>query len=181
LVYFNIKAIQPPQELVEFGAEALTENENEDTNSEVETLGEDIEMMESTLTPQLPSSDEIVKLQLIKRFNADAVRFIHQIHTAIPTLCQLLASTTKSEVIEVIEFFETAQLYKIEKAGEGIKKMLHLIWTKDNNDEGKGIRNRLIESYRKLYIDPDTSISEKDNVNIITRNLIRYKIYIKKN
>ncbi|CAB4424236.1 unnamed protein product [Rhizophagus irregularis] len=168
----DLKAIQPPQELVEFGAEALTENDNEDTNSEVETLGEDIEMMEATATPQLSSSDEIMKLHLIKRFNADAVRFIHQIHTAIPTLCQLLASTTKSEVIEGIEFFETAQLYKIEKAGEGIKKMLHLIWTKDNNDEGKSIRKRLIESYRKLYIDPDTSISEKENVNIVTKNLI---------
>ena len=40
--------------------------------------------------------------------------------------------------------------------------MSHLIWTKDNNDEGKSIRKRLIESYQKLYIDPDTSISEKE-------------------
>jgi condensin complex subunit 1 len=58
----------------------------------------------------ISSSDEIVKLHLINRFKADAVRFIHQIHTAIPALCQLLAFATNSEVIEVIEFFETAQL-----------------------------------------------------------------------
>jgi condensin complex subunit 1 len=158
---------------VEFGAEALAENEIEDTNSEVETLGEDIEMTETAAAPRLSSSDELVKLHMTKRYYADAVRFIHQIHTAIPTLCQLLASTTKTEVIETIEFFETAYLYKIEKASEGIEKMVHLIWTKDNNDEGKSIRNRLIECYRKLYIEPDASLSEKENVNIITKNLIR--------
>ena len=136
-------------------------------------------MTDIAAAPRLSSSDELVKLHMTKRYYADAVRFIHQIHTAIPTLCQLLASTTKTEVIEAIEFFETAQLYKIEKASEGIEKMVHLIWTKDNNDEGKGIRNRLIKCYRRLYTEPDTSLSEKENVNIITKNLIRY-IYKKK-
>src|SRR5215208_6507177 len=106
--------------------------------------------MTETAAAQSSLSDELVRLHMTRRYYADAVRFIHQIHTAIPTLCQLLASTTKSEVIEAIEFFETAYIYKIEKAGEGIKKMLHLIWVKDNNDEGKGIRKRLIESYRRL-------------------------------
>ncbi|CAG8519321.1 961_t:CDS:10 [Funneliformis caledonium] len=166
----ELKAIQPPKELAEIGAEALTENE--DTDSEVETFDEDIEMAEAAVAPHLSSSDELMKLQMTRRYYADAVRFIHQIYTAIPTLCQLLGSTTKTEVIEAIEFFETAQLYKIEEANEGIKKMLHLIWTKDNNDEGKGIRKRLIESYRKLYIEQDQSLSEKENVNIVTRNLI---------
>ncbi|CAI2182996.1 11563_t:CDS:10 [Funneliformis geosporum] len=162
-VEVELKAIQPPQELAEIGAEAL---------DEVETADEDIEMTEVAVAPHLSSSDELEKLQMTKRYYADAVRFIHQIYTAIPTICQLLASTTKTEVIEAIEFFETAQLYKIEEASEGIKKMLHLIWTKDNNDEGKGIRKRLIEGYRKLYIEPDISLSEKENVNIVTRNLI---------
>jgi len=31
-----------------------------------------------------------------------------------------------------------AQLYKIGKAGEEVK-MLHLIWIKDNNGEGKNV------------------------------------------
>ncbi|GBC07485.1 hypothetical protein RclHR1_00750019 [Rhizophagus clarus] len=176
----DLKAIQPPQELMKF-AHPEKENEenednedNEDTNSDVGIPGEDgAEIMEEMTITQLSSSKiDYEYKRMVKRFYADAVRFIHQIHTAIPTLCQLLVSTTKSEVIEVIEFFETAQLYKIEKAGEGIKKMVHLIWTKDNNDESKSIKKRLIDCYRKLYIDRDTSISEKENVNIITRNLI---------
>jgi len=39
----------------------------------------------------------------------------------------------------------------------GIKKMLHLIWSKDNNSmsedgkELKGVRSRLLECYRNLY------------------------------
>ena len=54
----------------------------------------------------------------------------------------------------LIEFFETAQLYKIEKASEGIKKMLHLIWTKDNNDMSKSINRKLSEViYRTRYFD----------------------------
>ncbi|RIA97299.1 condensin complex subunit 1 [Glomus cerebriforme] len=179
----ELKAIQPPHELV---ADALEENEEptnenedsnneiEDSNNEIEIPDEDIEMTEAIAASRLSlsPSEELMKLHMTKRYYADAIRFIHQIDTAIPTICQLLGSTTKSEVIEAIEFFETAQLYKIEKAGEGIKKMLHLIWTKDNNDEGKGIRNRLIECYRNLYIEPDVSISEKENVNKVTRNLI---------
>ncbi|KAG9286748.1 hypothetical protein G9A89_012298 [Geosiphon pyriformis] len=125
-------------------------------------------------TEQAPiiTNDKIKELQLTKRFHADAVRFIHQIHTAIPTLCRLLASTIKAEVMEAIDFFVTAHAYKIEMASEGIKKMVHLIWTKDTNDEGKGIRKRLIESYRILYFTWDESLSEKENVDIVTKNLI---------
>ncbi|RIB02109.1 non-SMC mitotic condensation complex subunit 1-domain-containing protein [Gigaspora rosea] len=121
---------------------------------------------------QNSSADEIMKLQLTRRYYSDAVRFIHQVYTAVPTLCQLLGSTTKSEVLETMEFFVTAYTYKMEFAIDGIKRMLHLIWIKDNNDEGKGIRKRLIESYYKLYIETDISLSSREAVNAVTKNLI---------
>ena len=63
----------------------------------------------------------------------------------------------------------------------GIKKMLHLIWHKDNNSstaedgkEQKGIRSQLLECYRKLYFDPlpDTTLEAKAQVNRITKNMI---------
>jgi condensin complex subunit 1 len=55
--------------------------------------------------------------------------------------------------------------------------MVHLIWSKDTgSDESKGVRARLIECYRMLYLAPVTALSHKDNVNLIARRLIRYVV-----
>ncbi|CAG8538023.1 18250_t:CDS:10, partial [Racocetra fulgida] len=166
----QLKAIQPPQEFTEVGAESSASLLGED-DSQSEDM--DVDMPDLLNHQNAPaqntsstSADEIMRLQLTRRYYADAVRFIHQIHTAIPTLCQLLGSTTKSEVLEAMEFFVTVHTYKMEFAIEGIKRMLHLIWIKDNNDEGKGIRKRLIESYYKLYIETDVALSDKEAVNM---------------
>lgn len=60
----------------------------------------------------------------------------------------------------------------------GIKKMLHLIWSKDNNStsedgkELKGIRSRLLECYRSLYFEPLPDMEPKQQVNRIAKNMI---------
>ncbi|RIB15151.1 non-SMC mitotic condensation complex subunit 1 [Gigaspora rosea] len=156
------------ERFTEVGAESSTSLLSEDDNQ-----SEDMDVdMPDLSNQQNSSANEIMRLQLTRRYYSDAVRFIHQIHTAVPTLCQLLGSTTKSEVLETMEFFVTAYTYKMEFAIDGIKRMLHLIWIKDNNDEGKGIRKRLIESYYKLYIETDISLSSREAVNAVTKNLI---------
>ena len=59
---------------------------------------------------------------------------------------------------------------------KGIKKMLHLIWSKDNNSmsedgkELKGVRSRLLECYRELYFAADEE--PKQQVNMIAKNMI---------
>ncbi|WVQ81007.1 hypothetical protein IAT38_003114 [Cryptococcus sp. DSM 104549] len=118
-------------------------------------------------------------LRLTKKYYADALRFINQIESAIPTLCQLLVSTTKTEVLEAMRFFRVAYEYDITSADQGIKTMLHLIWTKDNNAtagdenaEGKGIRGSLIECYRSLYFDVVPDLAPKQQVNRIAKNMI---------
>jgi hypothetical protein len=98
-----------------------------------------------------------------------------------------------------MEFFRVAHEYQFESAKvnpttplseltltfgcvqEGVKKMLHLIWTKDNNtstsEDGqqlKGIRQRLLECYRNLYFEPIAGLDPKEQVNRITKNLIEY-------
>ena len=121
----------------------------------------------------------ITKLRLTKKYYTDALRFINQIEAAIPTLCQLLVSTTKSEVLEAMRFFRTAYEYDVFGAEKGIKTMLHLIWTKDNNTtnteegmDGKGIRATLIEVYRSLYYDVVPDLQPKQQVNRIAKNMI---------
>lgn len=60
----------------------------------------------------------------------------------------------------------------------GIKKMLHLIWSKDNSSmsedgkELKGVRSRLLECYRSLYFDPLPDMEPKQQVNRISKNMI---------
>lgn len=120
------------------------------------------------------TAKEYIRLQLQQRYYSDAIQFARQIDDAIPVLCQLLASTNKTEVIDAMEFFVTAHYYRIQAAQEGIRKMVHLVWSKDSgSDESKGIRGRLIDCYRSLYLAPIPSLSTKDNVSLATRKLIR--------
>ncbi|OCF41749.1 condensin complex subunit 1 [Kwoniella heveanensis CBS 569] len=137
-----------------------------------------IQSEQFTLDPNL-----IHKLRLTKKYYGDALRFINQLESAVPTLCQLLVSTTKTEVLEAMRFFRVAFEYDLSSADTGIKTMLHLIWTKDNNapvateegaptTEGKGIRANLIECYRSLYFDVVPDLAPKQQVNRIAKNMI---------
>ncbi|RUS34016.1 hypothetical protein BC938DRAFT_482818, partial [Jimgerdemannia flammicorona] len=121
----------------------------------------------------LASPEKYVQLDLTKRFCTDAITFIMQIHAATPIIVLLLASKTKAEVLEAMDFLVMANNYRIDAASDGIKKMLHLIWTKDNSDEGKGVKTKLLDCYRTLYLELDGNLSPKENVNKIARNLIQ--------
>ncbi|KAG8878535.1 Condensin complex subunit [Tulasnella sp. 332] len=124
------------------------------------------------------NAEKHVKLKLTKKYVADALAFIRQIEGAAPTLCQLLVSTSKAEVLESMEFFKTAEEYQLDCADLGIKKMLHLIWTKDNSSTGedgkelKGIRSKLLEVYRTIYFDPVPDLEPKQQVNRIAKHMI---------
>ncbi|KAL8706214.1 MAG: hypothetical protein Q9201_000720 [Fulgogasparrea decipioides] len=112
------------------------------------------------------------RLQLTRKYYSEAIRFIEVLHDATPVICQLLSSKNKSEVIEAMDFFVIIDAYKIEAARTGIRRMLRLIWTKGNSDEGKGVQTHLIDCYRGLFfIAPDT-FSENDAANYIARNMI---------
>ncbi|GJJ71787.1 condensin complex subunit 1 [Entomortierella parvispora] len=120
----------------------------------------------------LQSSKEYVTKTLQQRYYADAIRFIHLIHRSVPVMCELLASTMKLEVIEAMEFFVTIHRYKVRVASEGIRKMIHLVWMKDNGDEAKSVRTRLMECYWQIYLAPDDGLTEKENTALVARNLV---------
>lgn len=137
----------------------------------------DIDAIAAKLSPA--DAEKVVRLRLTRRYYVDALAFIEQMASATPQLSQLLASTSKAEVLESMEFFRVAHEYKLPDASVGIRKMIHLIWSKDNNTlvmedgkELKGIKSRLIEVYRALYFDPLSNLSMGDNINRIARNLV---------
>ncbi|TDL22771.1 hypothetical protein BD410DRAFT_898004 [Rickenella mellea] len=123
-------------------------------------------------------SNQILHLKLRRKYYAEGLNFIRQIEGAMEIIGQLLGSTNKAEVLESMEFFRVAHEYQFESAQVGIKKMLHLIWSKDNNStsedgkELKGIRSRLLECYRSLYFDPLPDMEPKQQVNRIAKNMI---------
>lgn len=118
------------------------------------------------------TSEAVNKLNLTRRYYVEAMRFIEVLHDASPVICQLLMSKNKSEVIEAMDFFMVADAYKIETAKTGIRKMLHLIWTKGNSDEGKGVQTHLIECYKSMFFDAPDSFNPNDVSNYIARNMI---------
>jgi condensin complex subunit 1 len=118
------------------------------------------------------TSEAINKLTLTRRYYVEALKFIEVLHGATGTICQLLGSKNKSEVIEAMDYFEIGDAYNIERNKLGIRRMLRLIWTKGNSDEGKGVQNHLIECYKRLFFEAPDSYSENDAANYIARNMI---------
>ncbi|GAA5907855.1 condensin subunit YCS4 [Sporobolomyces salmoneus] len=134
-------------------------------------------------------SDTLQRLRLTKKYYTDAISFIEAIEESMDTVTELLASSVKSEVLEAMEFCKTAKEYKIEAAEQGVRRMLHLIWSKDEaapsasattggedgedgQKEVKGIRSRLIECYSSLYFEPPEDIPRKDQIAFVARNVI---------
>ncbi|KAF2157814.1 condensin complex component cnd1 [Myriangium duriaei CBS 260.36] len=118
------------------------------------------------------NAEMMSKLGLTRRYYVEALKFIEVIHSASPVAIQLLGSKNKSEVIETMDFFVIADAYKIETARSGIRRMLRLIWTKGNSDEGKGVQAHLIECYKGLFFDAPDHFSANDAANYVARNMI---------
>ncbi|KAJ7598958.1 non-SMC mitotic condensation complex subunit 1-domain-containing protein [Mycena floridula] len=163
-----------------------TDEDDEDENGEKPQKAAKPKMRKSIsmadITPQVATAhlDNQKSEFLISRqwFFETAIRFIEWIEEASATVCQLLGSTSKAEVLEAIEFFRVAHSYKLECADVGIKKMLHLIWVKDNSStvedgkELKGIRSRLLDCYRTMFFDHLSGYDPKSQINRIAKNMI---------
>jgi condensin complex subunit 1 len=118
------------------------------------------------------TSEAINKLTLTRRYYVEALKFIEVLHGATTIICQLLGSKNKSEVIEAMDYFEIGDAYNIEQNKLGIRRMLRLIWTKGNSDEGKGVQNHLIDCYKRLFFEAPDSYNDNDAANYIARNMI---------
>ncbi|KAH7930002.1 hypothetical protein BV22DRAFT_1028970 [Leucogyrophana mollusca] len=123
-------------------------------------------------------TNELLALRLKKKYYSEALNFIRMLEGAVDVVAQLLGSTNKAEVLEAMEFFRVCWEYRFDGAEVGIKRMLHLVWSKDNNStsedgkELKGVRARLLECYRSLYFEALPDMEPKQQVNRIAKNMI---------
>ncbi|KAJ6448906.1 non-SMC mitotic condensation complex subunit 1-domain-containing protein [Mycena sanguinolenta] len=138
-----------------------------------------VDMTNEQVALETLETNQLLHLRLRKKYYVEALNFIRQIEGTMDIMEKLLGSKNKPEVLEAMEFFRVAHEYKFLKAEAGVKKMLHLIWNKDNSSstsedgqELKGIRQRLLECYRHLYFDPIPDMEPKAQVNRIAKNMI---------
>ncbi|OAA36421.1 condensin complex component cnd1 [Metarhizium rileyi] len=178
----ELNALKPPPGMPGFGEEnanTTVDNELLDEATQVDSPRKPKTMTEEEKMAAIKKAQEeaatgeaIEKLTLTRRYYNEALRFIDVLHDATGIVCQLLGARNKSEVIEAIDYFEIGDAYNIEQNKVGIRRMLRLIWTKGNSDEGKGVQTHLIECYRRLFFEAPDSFSPNDAANYVARNMI---------
>ncbi|KAI9146442.1 non-SMC mitotic condensation complex subunit 1-domain-containing protein [Paraphysoderma sedebokerense] len=118
-------------------------------------------------------SEAIMTLEVKRRYYEDALDFVEQMNHAAPILCQLLASRNKGEVTDAMDFFVAANAFKLDCAEAGIKKMIHLIWSKDvGSADGSSIKDHLMDCFQLLFLSADKSLNPKERISLIVKNLI---------
>lgn len=178
----ELQALKPPPGMPGFGEDEATgaiDNDLVDDATQVESPKKPKDMTDEEKIEVIKKAQEdaatgeaIEKLTLTRRYYNEALKFIDVLHSATGTICQLLGARNKSEVIEAIDYFEVGDAYNIEQNKLGIRRMLRLIWTKGNSDEGRGVQTHLIECYRRLFFEAPDSFSPNDAANYIARNMI---------
>lgn len=182
----QINALKPPEELREKPApgdqtvdETLLQDATRADNEEPEEPKHPNEMSEEEkeaavkkVQEEAATAQMMDMLQKTRKYYLEALRFIEIVDEAAEIVTQLLSSKNKSEVIEAMDFFVVIDAYKIPNSRSGIRRMLRLIWTKGNSDEGKGIQTHLIECYKGLFFDAPPNYDSNDAANYIAKNMI---------
>jgi condensin complex subunit 1 len=112
----QINGLQPPSD-----APGLAEEDTAMELSKEDTKDPDAEAEEKAPENEAPANDaatgeDLMKLQLTKRYYTEALKFIESLHEASEVIQQLLASKNKSEVLESMDFFVMADAYKLATA-----------------------------------------------------------------
>ncbi|KAJ4375245.1 condensin complex non-SMC subunit Cnd1 [Neocucurbitaria cava] len=181
----QINTLQPPEELRERAPgdqtvdESLLQDATQADNASSNEPKHPSEMTEEERAAVIEkgqkdaaTAQEMAKFQTMRKFLLEALKFIEVINEAAEIVTNLLSSKNKSEVIEAMDFFTTIDAYKIANAKLGIRRMLRLIWTKGNSDEGKGVQTHLIECYKGLFFDAPPGFDANAIANYISKNMI---------
>ena len=64
-------------------------------------------------------------------------------------VCRLLGSQVASDVHESIDFVVIAYEFGLNNVLLGVRRMLSLIWSKDND-----VKSKVVDAYTRLYLNP---------------------------
>lgn len=174
----QIAALKPPEEVLQERAPGEVDESMllDATQADAGAAEEPAMIDEAALTAKLQKDAETVqeleKFNKFRSFVRQALRFIAVVNDAAEQVMQLLSSKNKSEVIEAMDFFTTIDAYNVANARLGIKRMLRLIWTKGNSDEGKGVQAHLIDCYKSLFFNAPPNYESSEAAKYVTLGMI---------
>ncbi|KAK3104798.1 hypothetical protein FSP39_010318 [Pinctada imbricata] len=109
--------------------------------------------------------NEFSKQQILVQYLKDCLAFATQIQAAVPIICQLLGSKTVTDVLEAIDFFVTGFEFGVTATMMGIRRMLHLIWSRES-----GVKDAVVSAYKRLYLNPQGG-NQRAKANAVVKNL----------
>ncbi|KAF2001404.1 hypothetical protein P154DRAFT_464333 [Amniculicola lignicola CBS 123094] len=182
----QINELKPPAELQERTAsdeptvdQSLLEDATQADHASPEKPKHPSEMSEAEQAAAIQKQQEDIQnatkvkmLENFKKVYRDGLKFIGIIEDSAEVVKTLLSSKNKSEVQQAMEFFKIIHTYRISNAVSGIKRMLRLIWTKGNSDEGKGVQERLITCYETLFFTPPPDRTQEEATSFVVLNMI---------
>jgi condensin complex subunit 1 len=110
-VTMQINSLQPPSDAPGLAQDEARTEDGTDANEAREAPHQT-----GVSSTDATTGEDLMKLQLTKRYYSEALKFIESLHEASETISQLLASKNKSEVLESMDFFVVADAYKLATA-----------------------------------------------------------------
>lgn len=151
------------------------DNEEDDDEDSTDAIQREIDnsVLEQEQESQIDGDlAEYYRAKFEVNYYYDAVAFIKLTHEGTESATRLLFSRNRNEVLDAMDFLVLADSYGIQNAEEGVRRMLHLVWMKGSNDEGKSIPAHLIDCYRILFLTAPPELSAIEKATFITKNLI---------
>ena len=87
--------------------------------------------------------------------------FHTQYQQVLMIVCRLLGSQVSSDVHESVEFVVIAYEFGLKNALLGVRRMLSLVWSKDND-----IKTKVMDAYTRLYLNPQAQ-GQRYQLNLI--------------
>lgn len=147
--------------------------EEEKEEEEEEEVGNISVINDEPIHKDQETLNNIAKLKLTIQYYIEAIEFIQQVGKGVRLGSQLLYSKNKSDVIETMDFFVIADAFDVEGKDQGIRRMLHLVWMKNGNDEGDNIPKKLVECYSQFYLTAPNNISAEQAAAYVAKNLCK--------
>lgn len=173
--YLENNSLETPLET----AIEMSQVQQTEESSQEHELSDDDELSrieKETQSINTTDTEVVLRLKLLVVYYTDAVEFIKTIHKSLKLAATLLFSRNRNEVLETMDYLVLADAYGLEPSKIGIKRMLHLVWMKGTNDEGKSISAHLIACYTQLFLTAPDGFNFRERAAFIAKNLIHLTV-----
>lgn len=161
------------KEAFEQSSGTVVRQDDLDDNDDME-----IDTEQAVEAPDVPNeqfNEEMMRARLALELCDDALCFIKLIALGTEKISKLLFSKSKLETIELMDFLVLVEAHGISESYDGIRRMLHLVWSKaatDENSNAVTVVGHLIDCYRQLFLlPPPTSMDQQ--AQYMAKNLVQ--------